>query len=131
MVLGGRVAKAPCVSFFLEKHSPPPFLFFALSVIVSLSPSALKPNLSFLSPPKMKNKNTTPKTNDSYRDFCWFSFSHLLDSVESGLKPLGFLHLLPGHGRSGSWASLERKDAAIDELLDRERAADVAAAAKK
>ena len=43
--------------FFLGETLPPPFLFFALSVIVSLSPSALKPNLSFLSPPKMKNKS--------------------------------------------------------------------------
>ena len=64
----------------------------------------------------------------AYRDFCWFSFSKLLDSVESGLRPLGFLHLLPGHGRSGSWESLEKKDAAVDELLSRERAVDAAAA---
>ena len=57
----------------------------------------------------------------AYRDFCWFSFSKLLDSVESGLKPLPFLHLLPGHGRSGSWESFEQKDAAVEELLQRER----------
>lgn len=66
----------------------------------------------------------------AYRDFCWFSFSKLLDSVEVGLKPLDFLHLLPGHGRSGSWESLEKKDAAVDELLRRERAVDAAAAKK-
>lgn len=67
----------------------------------------------------------------AYRDFCWFSFSQLLDSVEVGLRPLDFLHLLPGHGRSGSWESLEKKDEAVDELLRRERAVDASAAAKK
>ena len=123
MVCRGRVPEAARVSL---SFPPPPYSisirsFPSLSLLLSPNSIVFFCCCFFFS---QSNNTHNNHLTSSYRSFCWFSFSTLLDSVESGLKPLPFLHLLPGHGRSGSWATLEQKDAAVDELLRRERAAE-------
>ena len=61
----------------------------------------------------------------AFRDFCWFSFDVQLDSLatlaEEGC-PYPFRHVVAGHGRPGSFASVEDAKAALRELVARERA---------
>ena len=49
----------------------------------------------------------------------WHSVPQQLDSVRK-IQGLDFKHLLPGHGRPGSFKTAADKDALFQELLDRE-----------
>lgn len=61
----------------------------------------------------------------AFRDFCWFSFELQLDSLATLAAddcPYPFRHVVAGHGRPGSFASVEEARAALRELVARERA---------
>jgi serine/threonine protein kinase len=62
------------------------------------------------------------------RMYTWFSVPALLDSLEAGVIGRDWLHLLPGHGRMGSFKTGEARDAALVALIARERANDAAGA---
>lgn len=62
------------------------------------------------------------------RMYTWFSVPALLDSLEAGVIGRDWLHLLPGHGRMGSFKTGEARDAALAALIARERANDAAGA---
>jgi len=68
-----------------------------------------------------------------HRAYTWHSVPTLLDSLEApgGVVGRDWLHLLPGHGRMGSFASGAAREAALAELLARERANDAAGAPAK
>jgi glyoxylase-like metal-dependent hydrolase (beta-lactamase superfamily II) len=63
-----------------------------------------------------------------HRAYTWFSIPTLLDSLEAGVVGRDWLHLLPGHGRMGSFKSGDARDAALREVIGRERANDAAGA---
>ncbi len=63
-----------------------------------------------------------------HRAYTWHSIPVLLDSLEAGVVGRDWLHLLPGHGRMGSFASADAREAALAELISRERANDAAGA---
>ena len=71
---------------------------------------------------------STPGHGDAallaFRDFCWFSFDVQLDSLAALADDdaLPFRHVVPGHGRPGSFASVEAARGALRELVARERA---------
>jgi glyoxylase-like metal-dependent hydrolase (beta-lactamase superfamily II) len=61
----------------------------------------------------------------AFRDFCWFSFEVQLASLAALAAadcPHPFRHVVAGHGRPGSFASVEEARAALRELVARERA---------
>jgi glyoxylase-like metal-dependent hydrolase (beta-lactamase superfamily II) len=63
-----------------------------------------------------------------HRAYTWYSVPILLDSLEASVAGLDFLHVIPGHGRAGSFPSAAAREAALVELIARERAADAAGA---
>jgi len=46
----------------------------------------------------------------------WHSVAQQLDSV-AALRPLDFLHVLPGHGRRASFANASERQQRLEELL--------------
>ena len=68
-----------------------------------------------------------------HRAYTWHSVPVLLDSLEApgGVVGRDWLHLLPGHGRMGSFKDAPAREAALAELLVRERANDAAGAPAK
>lgn len=66
-----------------------------------------------------------------HRAYTWFSIPELLNSLERGVVGRDWLHLLPGHGRMGSFKSADARDAALKEVIVRERANDAAGAPER
>ena len=55
----------------------------------------------------------------AFPDYCWWDYKAQLASV-AALRGVGFVAVLPGHGRPAVYGSVEEKDAALDALLLRE-----------
>lgn len=59
----------------------------------------------------------------AFREFCWFSFDTQIESLATLAAddcPYPFRHVVPGHGRPASFASVEDARAALRDLVARE-----------
>lgn len=69
----------------------------------------------------------TPGHNEgaliAFRDFCWYSFDEQIKSLATLADekcPFPFRHVVAGHGRPGSFASVAEARSALRELVARE-----------